>query len=145
MGAYASLQSLITVTGDTSSDDVVEIQTMDDWLDLLNYADAIITVHTKTVSLTGSDTADIALSTTDTKRAGSFDAAPDGPRWDAYTETGVSSDQWYKTALTLEQDTVTASTKPIDRWLCWLLTVNKVTGGPFSVTFEIFVTAKVAA
>lgn len=76
---------------------------------------------------------------------GSFDALPNGPRWDAWTVTGLTSDQWYKKALTLEQATVTGSTKPLDRWLCWQLTVNKVTGGPFSVTFEIFVTAKTAA
>lgn len=146
MGAYATLQSLITVTGDTTSGDVVEIQAMETWLDLLNYADAIITVHTKTVSLASGDTADIALSTLDAKRAGGLDAVPDGPRWDTWTETGVASSQWYKQALTLEQATVTGTTKPIDRWLCWVLTVNKGgSGGSFSVTFEIFVTTKTSA
>lgn len=34
---------------------------MEGWLDLLDHADVILTVHTKTVSLTGSDTADLAL------------------------------------------------------------------------------------
>lgn len=141
MAAYATLQTLITVTGDTSSGDVIEIQPMEGWIDMLNYASAVITVHTKSVSLASGDTADIALSTLDSKRGGSLEAVPSGPRWDVWTETGISSNQWYKKAITLEQ-----ATYPIDRWLCWVLTVNQGgSPGAFSATFEIFVTAKVVA
>ena len=103
MGGYTALQSLVTVTGDTTDATVVEIQPMDGWLEMLNYADVIITLHVKNISLTGSDTADIALATTDAKRAGSFDAVPDGPRWDIWTESSVAADNWYKKALTLER------------------------------------------
>ena len=143
MGAIAFLQKEITVTGDTSAGDVQRIQPMDGWLDMLNWADAVITIQTYTVNLNGAgDTADIMLATTDTKRAGVFDIVPNGPIWDAWTESSIASDQFYKKVLTLEDATVTGGNYPVERWLNWVLTVHKSTGGTFSVTFEITVTAK---
>ena len=145
MGARATLQGLITVSGDTSSASVSEAMQIEDWLDCGNWDTGIFTLFVTDVSVTGSDTIDIALKTMDAQRKGLTADEPTGAAWTIKEFTGLSSNQWYKHLATTEQDGSTGTIEPMDRWVFWEVQANKVTGGSFSVTFEVWVTLKGAA
>ena len=119
MGARATLQSLITVDGDTSGATVIEAQQIADWLDCGNWDSGIFTIFATNVTVTGSDTVDIALKTMDAKRKGLTADEPTGAAWTIKEFAGVTTNQWYKHLATTEQDGSTGTIEPMDRWVFW--------------------------
>lgn len=144
MGARAELQKEIVVTGNNSAATVYRSQDVKDWLPVGNWADAIFTVKVTDVTVTGSDTVNLSIQTCDEKRPVDPAGVPTGPMWNVKSWSSLAVG-YYKYATRLSEDAVTTSDGPMDAWLMWNLEVTKVTGGDFSITFEIDVTLKTPA
>lgn len=143
MGEYRTLQKQITVRGDTTSGSFAQTQPLDQFTDVRNWGVAFLTLHTLTISKDASDTVVIAFGTVDTMRSGGLDTVPNGAAGVCVEFSGVSSNQFYKAFVDLTDEPQGAGTYPLENLLGWNLDVQKGgSGGPFSVTFEAFVTLK---
>jgi hypothetical protein len=142
MGQQITLQKQITMTGDTSSEDYNEPQSMDEFADVSGWGAAFITVHTLTVSVASGDQVMIGIPTVNAKRNDGLEPLPEGA---ASPCVGffVTGNQWYRALVGRRAGQHGGDTYPMENLLGWHLSVHQTTGGgPFSVTFEIFVTLK---
>lgn len=146
MASRMQLQSMITLTGDTTSGDVVTVQPMDLWASLGHWGAAVFTIAVVDVQVASGDDVDFTLATLGSK-SGIQRPVPDGAGGNIETIrlTLGAGPQWYKVVSVLEQTAspTNPATMPIDDWVLWAVGVIKGgSGGAFSITFEVSATLK---
>lgn len=137
MGDIIKVQEPITLTGDTTVASESLVASESAVIDVRRYTDAVFTIRTNMLKLSGSDTVQFEIYTSpvaDPKTAtGSGNpslAVRVGSVTAARTTVGVSQ------VTTISTDT---SSNPLQGYIWWKVIVNKVaSSGPWSINFEIW-------